>query len=89
MSEKKYSSHFRCPHCQRIIEKPASYQIFAGGTGIGMMTTVEDACPFCGRGINRMAIINGNYDYRQPFPWGCLLVVIVIAVVIVSMLIHG
>jgi hypothetical protein len=82
--EKTVSTHFHCPHCRRLIEKPFQYQLFAGGArGIGMAASAEDTCPYCGGGINRQAIIDGTYDPPKSKSGGWAGVVIVVIVLIV------
>jgi hypothetical protein len=82
--EKTVSTHFNCPHCRGLIEKPFQYQLFAGGArGIGMVASAEDTCPYCGRGINRQAIIDGAYDPPKSKSGGWVGIVIFVIVLIV------
>ncbi len=66
MPEKQYSSKFKCPHCQRVIDKPENYLLFAGARGVGMVSSLYDTCPYCHGQIVRMDIINGEYDHWEP-----------------------
>jgi hypothetical protein len=82
MSEKRISSHLKCPHCGRVSQKPAQFTMFAGARGVGFSSSSETPCPFCRRGISIQRILDGEYDHWGDAGTGkgCLIPIVVIIV---------
>ena len=79
------STHFRCPHCNRLLQKSDPDYIAGEAGAFVSFGNPERQCPACGRSIDVMGIIKGTYD-PKPAASGKRIWIIVAVIIVVIIL---
>jgi hypothetical protein len=74
------STHFRCPHCNRLLQKSDPDYIAGEAGAFVSMGSRERQCPGCGQSLDAMEIIKGTYDPKPSASGGGVWIVVAVVI---------
>lgn len=76
------STHFRCPHCNTLLQKSDPDYIAGEAGGFISFNSRERRCPACGKSLDAMDIIKGVYDPKSSGGGGWIIAVIIVVIIL-------
>ncbi len=61
------SKQFLCPHCKTLLTKSEVDQLLGEVKGFIVDGPEYEHCPGCGKPIDRLSIIRGDYDVKSSW----------------------